>query len=331
MLVTLANGQPEPEKKLMSVVGFIPMIALMVFWYPPAGQGPGIVETMWEICYKGDGGNYSAGGNGGGQSLTELIGAPSQFSNSPLVVGDLSSIEGKMTTVIGIETLAMVARDQQQTADSTRSWTDSLAHVAGMGGLGFVYLGYILYHLSLMVFGAFGPFFFGMMAFPQTRHIGFGFLLSTISTALWPVGWALCAFVTNFLLDEALSALGTTAALSALSSLITSAGTGTPFDSVMGNISNNTAAVNWSAIAGGWMIMSTFAIPAFLQSLFTFGAASFGQTLGQGVQGSGALGQTLQGQVPTSGNPISSAGAARGAQTALRPVPGGGVVPTQVN
>lgn len=318
LLVTLQNGPPEPEKKVLSIWGFIPMVALMVFWYPPAGQGTGIVEAMWEICYAGDGGDYGGAGN-----LTQLIGAPQQFSNSALVVGDTSSIEGKMTTVLAIETMLMVAREQQQNKASTQGWGDSLAHMAGLGGLGFVYLGYILYHLSLMVFGAFGPFFFGMMAFPQTRHIGFGFLLSTVSTALWPVGWAFTSFVTDFLLNEAITALGTTAALSAITSLLGSAGglsTGTPLDSALSSVVNNTGAIQWSAMAGGWMVMSTVSIPLFLQSLFSFGAASFGASLSQGAQGS-QLGQMLSGRgaASLSSDAPAAAGAARAGQTVVRP------------
>jgi len=181
------------------------------------------------------------------------------------------------------------------------------------------------------VFGAFGPFFFGMMAFPQTRHIGFGFLLSTVSTALWPVGWALTSFVTDFLLNEAITALGTTAALSAITSLLGSAGglsTGTPLDGVLNSVTNNTGAIQWSAMAGGWMVLSTVSVPLFLQSLFSFGAASFGASLSQGAQSS-QLGQMLSGR-GTAGLSSSAPAGASGATPTTRVIPGqGGTVTTQ--
>ncbi len=107
---------------------------------------------------------------------------------------------------------------------------------------------------------------------------------------MWPFGWALARFGTNFLLTLALESMGTSA--------------------VAGKVFNNDpfgamTAISWSAVVSAWIVVTTAGIPFFLQQLVSYGAASFGGQFLGSAQGT-ALGGLMEGRAPVGGIGVGS-------------------------
>jgi hypothetical protein len=280
LVQAMSNGSQDIEHKMMSIVSFVIMIALMALWYPPSGVS--IVQGLWEIC-------------SGPNSVSESLNAPTE-----------TEMDTGLAGFVAFEVAASVAKDKvENPRESGRQWSEYLQQLVGLGGIFFLQFAKILQNISLMVAGGLGPFFFGLMMFQQTRQTGITFILSTISVALWPVGWALARFGTQFLETTMATSLGVQAGAAAITGII---GNTNPF-SVM-------TAVSWSAVISGWIVMTTIAVPAFLQSLVTYGVGSLGGQFLGSAQG-GPLGKMLEGQPPSGGMGASSSGS--GARSTPQP------------
>lgn len=262
------SGSGDLEHKKNSFVTFIVIIGLLALWYPPQGQ-PSIVQGLWELFT-------------GPNSISENIGAPTELDT-----------DTKLAALVATETLASVAKDKEENpGESGRQWSEYLQQVAGLGGIFFLQFAKILQNMSLMIAGALGSFFFGLMMFQQTRSTAITFMLVTVSVALWPFGWALARFGTNFLLTLALESIAASG--------------------VAGKVLNNDpfgamTAISWSAVVSAWIVVTTAGIPFFLQQLVSYGAASFGGQFLGSAQGT-ALGGLMEGRAPVGGIAIGTGG-----------------------
>src|SRR3979411_3204148 len=63
LVQAMSNGSQDIEHKMMSIVSFVIMIALMALWYPTSGIS--IVQGLWEIC-------------SGPNSVSESLNAPTE-------------------------------------------------------------------------------------------------------------------------------------------------------------------------------------------------------------------------------------------------------------
>jgi hypothetical protein len=274
---TMSNVAADVSHKKSSFVTFIVITALVAFWYPRAGQ-PSIVQGLWLIF-------------SGPDSISENIGAP------PELVIDLAQAQLVATEVSG-----SVAKDKRENPrESGRQWSEYLQQVTGLGGIYFLQFAKVIQNMSLMIAGALGSLAFGLMMFQQTRQTAITFILSTISVAMWPVGWALARFGTQFFLNVAEESIVASAAIG-------DANNNDPFGAM--------SAISWSAVVSAWMILTTVGVPALLQGLITYGASTFaGQFLGQ-TQGT-AVGSALEGRM--SALQIASASRSSDASSAVVP------------
>jgi hypothetical protein len=255
------SGSGDLEHKKMSFVTFIVIIGLLALWYPPQGQ-PSIVQGLWELFT-------------GPNSISENIGAPT-----------VADTDAKLAALIVLETGASVAKDKQENpGESGRQWSEYLQQIVGLGGIFFLQFAKILQNMSLMIAGALGSFFFGLMMFQQTRGTAITFMLVTVSVAMWPLGWALARFGTNFLLNLALESEGGSFLAGAVLN-------NDPFGAM--------TAISWSAVVSAWIVVTTTGMPFFLQQLVSYGAASFGGQFLGSAQGT-ALGGLMEGRAPVAG------------------------------
>jgi hypothetical protein len=271
---SMSNGSSDLEHKKMSFVTFIVITALLAFWYPRAGQ-PSIVAGLWDIF-------------SGPNSVSENIGAPSEVT-----------VDTQLGVIVALEVTASVAKDKAENPrESGRQWSEYLQQVAGLGGIFFLQFAKIIQNMSLMIAGALGSLSFGLMMFQQTRQTAITFILSTVSVAMWPVGWALARFGSQFFLNVAEESIGVSAGVGALA--------GDPFGAM--------SAVSWSAVVSGWIVITTLGVPILLQSLVTYGASSFGAQFLGSAQGT-ALGAAIEGRFSALGGG-GSTGAVRAAESA---------------
>jgi hypothetical protein len=270
-----SGGYGDMERRLGSLTNHVVVLVALFFWYPD--NGVGLVQWIWGI--------FSAPSGSVVEQL-EQGGVPKE-----------DVLDGALGGLVAMEVAATVAKDKSSNPDKRGGdWTEYFQQMAGLGGILFLQYAKILQAMSMMIMGALGPIFFGMMLYESTRNTGYFFLGSTLGIAMWPLGWALCRFGTSFF-----EQIAYTHVLATFVVAVGASKAGLPVDPY-----SAVTAISWSSIVSGWIVMTTIGVPGIMQGLMTFGASSVaGQMMG-GARGG------LGGAVGESGGMAQSGGVSHG-------------------